>query len=195
MALMPTGPTMDGYKAAQVQNPYAVQLQQLAAHLAGGGPHNDPLQLLQGIHPTYTPTQPVDTGYNPAQYQRAVGNTAQAYNDWMAHHPGAVAAGNLPGWAAQYQAQQLLNDVNGGVPANTPPAGMNPSAVHAQLSDAINFHRANNGVAAMHPEELHARVTELAHELLGQRANRAKRALKGLYPNPSPAPITPVNLS
>ena len=81
-------------------------------------------QLIQGarapaaahaIHPSYTPDGPVDSGYNPAVYQRGMGNDAQAYRDWMAHHPGAVAGrAPVPDWVRAYRARQLQAAMHGG---------------------------------------------------------------------------------
>lgn len=47
----------------------------------------------------------IDTGLNPAQYQRSVGNTAQAAADWEAHHPYAMSHGLLPHWLETYLVQ------------------------------------------------------------------------------------------
>lgn len=94
----------------------ALPLQQLLAAIQ----HQRGAAHAQSIHPRYAPDGPVDSGYNPAQYQRAMGNHEQAYRDWMAHHPGAVSRGQLPPWVRQYQAQRLGH----AIPAHQAPPPM-----------------------------------------------------------------------
>jgi hypothetical protein len=68
-------------------------------------------------HPS--PGQHVDKGYNPAVYQRAVGNTAQALTDWEAHHPAAMAGrAPVPGWVSRAMAKNFGSG-SGGLPPHS----------------------------------------------------------------------------
>ena len=76
--------------------------------MQGGGGHGGPVHASSEIlHPAYTPDGPVDSGFNPAVYQRAQGNVAQAARDWLAHHPGAVSRGQIPPWVTAQRAAAL----------------------------------------------------------------------------------------
>lgn len=69
-------------------------------------------QAQQRAHATLgtgTPNGHIDSGYNPAVFQRATGNTAQAAADWEAHHPAAVQSGHLPGWLSNFLGKQIAN--------------------------------------------------------------------------------------
>lgn len=78
----------------------------LAQEIAGGGPHgNIPMPVYSTGH--------VDQGYNPAQVARANGNTGQAVADWEAHHPAAMASGNIPGWVSDFMAGQARSAIGG----------------------------------------------------------------------------------
>jgi len=68
---------------------------------------------IHGFGPNGAVTAPgaghIDTGYNPAGYQRAIGNTQQAVADWQAHHPYAMAHHHIPHWVAQYLLHAIQN--------------------------------------------------------------------------------------
>jgi len=113
--------------AARAEQAYSPQpqvnisqiLQQLVSHLAGapsapGGPAVPTL----GYHPA--PGQQVDTGYNPAQYQLATGNTAQAATDWEAHHPYAMAHNHVPSWLSHWLTSQIAPHVTHNNPMPVP---------------------------------------------------------------------------
>ena len=68
-----------------------------------------------GMNPAAPPSGHIDSGYNPAAYQRQLGHTGQAVADWEAHHPWAMAHDRLPGWVKAYLASQL----SAGVQTNT----------------------------------------------------------------------------
>lgn len=90
------------------------QIQQLASAVGGGQPQGGLLQLASQINPFGS--GPIDKGYNPAGYERAVGNDQQAARDWWAHHPGAVGRGQIPPWVEQQMAHQvhpLMQHFNG----------------------------------------------------------------------------------
>jgi hypothetical protein len=107
----------------------------LAGHL--GGPVNLPAPVVQppasggqihGFGPggvvTGSPSGHIDTGYNPAQYRLATGDTQQAVADWEAHHPYAMAHHHIPNWVSQY----LLHAIQGAAPpAPQQPAPPPPS--------------------------------------------------------------------
>ena len=88
-------------------------------HPAGNG-------SVPAMSPMAPPSGHVDSGYNPATYQRSIGNTGQAAADWEAHHPGAMAKGQLPGWVQAYLASLVQSRIPAGIPA-----GINPLAAAA----------------------------------------------------------------
>jgi hypothetical protein len=93
--------------------------------------------------PFGAPTGPIDTGFNPAGYQRAVGNTGQAVADWEAHHPGAMQAGNLPGWITDYMSGNIAQAVN----PHMQQVGDAHSRAAALAQHLVRQRSANNGVA------------------------------------------------
>lgn len=74
------------------------------------------------------PAPHIDSGYNPAVYQRAIGNTAQAAADWEAHHPYAMAHHNLPGWLRNYLAARMQDRLSAPPPPPAPAPAPHPTA-------------------------------------------------------------------
>jgi hypothetical protein len=114
MALLHDGAPAPSSNAVNVQ----ALLQGLAAHLAGTSPtpggQGNPLIPASDAH--------VDTGYNPAQYQLAMGNTGQAATDWMGHHQGHARL-HMPAWLVHY----LTSQIHGHYPHAPAPAPVQPA--------------------------------------------------------------------
>lgn len=202
-------------------SPNAQAIQRLAAQLGGGAGNAQRMAALLGgggggqrlpMPVMAPPSGQVDTGYNPAGYQRAIGNTGQAAADWEAHHPGAMRQGNIPDWISAYMAHQVQSATPGPAPLvgnldeqfsqpyNVPVDITHPFRApghgptmdpHAVLQQVVDAHRAAQGLPAMHPEDLHGRVTALAHEILNGRSNRLKRSLRSIGRRPQVNPVPP----
>lgn len=154
-----------------LSSPWAQQIQALAAQIGGGQSQSNPLQDFVPPAPKLPPG--TYAGPYAAQGLRST-NPMQAAQLWESRHPGQVHAGNVPGWVTQ------------GLMSGMPHPG-NQMDPHEVLQDVVSAHRQANGLEPMHPEELHARVTNLAHEILGSRHNRLRRAMRSIVP-PSPVP-------